>query len=94
MANNCGEQLENRDLAWFLIKTGLADATPRELRVFIEYLFHDQTFAEIANKERVTITRVIANFQKSLRRITAAAQNTGLPVSIERRLLTVRQRMG
>jgi transcriptional regulator with XRE-family HTH domain len=93
-ADNCGVQLENRDLAWLLIKKGMIDATPREIRVFIGYLFNNETFADIARKECVTTTRVIDNFKKSLRRITDAAQKTGLPIDTKIWWLTMKQRFG
>lgn len=93
-ADNCGEQFAAHDFAWFLIKTGLADATPREIRVFLAVLFYDETFSAIAHREGVTPSRISESFSKSFRRITAAAQKTGLPINTKNRGWTVRQRLG
>jgi len=80
-ANNFREQLENSDLARLLIKIAMADATLREKRVLAAYLFNDETFEEIADKEGVTTTRVTQNYRKALKRIVVAAVKIGLPVS-------------
>jgi transcriptional regulator with XRE-family HTH domain len=91
-ADNCGAQLENSDLAWVLIKKGMANATSMEIRVFIDYIFNNETFADIARKECVSTTRVIDNFKKSLRRIVGAAQKLGFAIDAERCRMTVKQR--
>ena len=92
MADNCGDQLENRDLAWTLIKRGLADATPMEIRVFTDFLFNNETFTDIARKECVSITRVIDNFKRALRRIVDAAQKLGFKTNAKSCRMTVQQR--
>jgi transcriptional regulator with XRE-family HTH domain len=79
-AENCGVQFENQDLVRFLIKTGMAEATPRELRIFAACFFKNKNFAEIARTEEISSKRVIDYFKKSLRRIAAVAQKIGLPI--------------
>jgi transcriptional regulator with XRE-family HTH domain len=91
-ADNCGVRLENHDLAWLLIKKGMADASSREKRVFIGYLFNNKTFTDIAHKECVTTVRIIQNFKNSLRRITDAAKKIGLPIDTKSWMLTIKQR--
>ena len=43
-AGNFVEQFENRNLARFLIKIGMTDATLREKRVLAAYIFNGETF--------------------------------------------------
>jgi len=57
-AGNFVDQLENRDLARLLIKIGMSDATLREKRVFVAYIFNDETFEEIAVARRVKMTHL------------------------------------
>jgi transcriptional regulator with XRE-family HTH domain len=91
-ADNCGAQLENRDFAWVLIKKGMADATTREIRVFIAYLFNDETFAEIARKEQVSAARVADNFRRALWKIVNAAQKLGFPINAASCRMKIKQR--
>jgi transcriptional regulator with XRE-family HTH domain len=86
-ADNCGEQFEIRDLARLLIEKGMADATPREIRVLTGYIVNNETFTDIAIKERVTMTTVIANYRRSLRRMAKAALKLGSKIDAERFLL-------
>jgi transcriptional regulator with XRE-family HTH domain len=91
-ADNCGEQFENRDLARLLLKKGMAGATPRERRILTRYIFNNETFADIARKERVTMTSVIANYKRSLRRMAKAALKLGSEIDAESCRMTVKQR--
>jgi transcriptional regulator with XRE-family HTH domain len=92
-ADNCGAQLENRDLARVLVKIGMENATPRERRVFKDCIFNNTSFTEIADKECLSLPCIVADFKKSLRRITKAAQQIGLPIDHDRWMLSVRERL-
>jgi len=80
-AENCWAKFENHDLASYLIKVGLADATARELRIFKGHIFDSLPFTEIARKEGITGTRVAGIFAKTLSKIRAVAKKIGLPVA-------------
>jgi len=83
-AGNFVEQFENRNLARFLIKIGMTDATLREKRVLAAYIFNGETFEEIADKAGVSPARVMQNYRKALKKIKAAAVKIGLSVSTEK----------
>ena len=82
-SNNFREQIENRDLARFLIKKGMLNATLREKRVLEAYLFNGETFYNIAAKEGISQNAITQTYKKSLKRIIAVAKEYGLPVKKE-----------
>ena len=93
-ADNCGEQFENRDFALFLIKNGMVDAKPKEIRIFLSVLFHNETFAAIASREGITRSRTAEIFSRAFRRIINAARKIGLPVMANTCGMTPKQRLG